>query len=390
MPTYKVRDPSTGKTVTLRGESPPTEQELTEIFSQLGATSQSGEEAPAEAAPETDPLWPGVAGVQPPSFETPASHAGMGGREGFMKGLGGEDSTVVTGLSDIGNAFTAEHAGGMVRDAGSMLAGLAVPGVLKGMGSLVEGAGKLAGGGPSRLMMRSVIGNSIGGPAGAIAGAAGPAVLRGTGRGMQSVGRAMSEGAPARPSQPAPPPPQAAGATQPTAAPPARPMPQVSGMGNVTSPGPILSPRPGLSSAPPAQQGPLLLPEAPAPAPATAPTQPSGGAPLGSLPPGQSPRVTAWKPGFGPTAGDAATLRNAYGSKTAGSLLKTPQSQVKALTPEPTAGPLQLPSAIQQSLSREFFAQPTPELRQMYIDRAPNPLVRDFLTALQQQIDVAF
>lgn len=35
MPVYKVTDPETGKTVKLTGDSPPTEQELTEIFSNL-------------------------------------------------------------------------------------------------------------------------------------------------------------------------------------------------------------------------------------------------------------------------------------------------------------------------------------------------------------------
>lgn len=36
MPTYTIRDPQTGRSVKLTGDSPPTEQELTEIFAQLG------------------------------------------------------------------------------------------------------------------------------------------------------------------------------------------------------------------------------------------------------------------------------------------------------------------------------------------------------------------
>lgn len=42
MPSYKVTDPQSGKTVTLTGDSPPTETELTDIFAKLpGGTGQS-------------------------------------------------------------------------------------------------------------------------------------------------------------------------------------------------------------------------------------------------------------------------------------------------------------------------------------------------------------
>lgn len=51
MPRYKVQDPTTGKSITLEGDSPPTEQELTDIFGQMG-----GAEKPAAApAPEPTP-----------------------------------------------------------------------------------------------------------------------------------------------------------------------------------------------------------------------------------------------------------------------------------------------------------------------------------------------
>ena len=45
MPTYKVTDPQTGKTVSLTGDSPPTEQELGDIFSQVATTQQPTEPA---------------------------------------------------------------------------------------------------------------------------------------------------------------------------------------------------------------------------------------------------------------------------------------------------------------------------------------------------------
>jgi len=40
MPTYKITDPTTGRTVRLTGESAPTEQELNDIFSQLGGSNK--------------------------------------------------------------------------------------------------------------------------------------------------------------------------------------------------------------------------------------------------------------------------------------------------------------------------------------------------------------
>jgi hypothetical protein len=41
MPTYKVKDPETGKTVSLTGDSPPTEQELNDVFSKIVGNSDS-------------------------------------------------------------------------------------------------------------------------------------------------------------------------------------------------------------------------------------------------------------------------------------------------------------------------------------------------------------
>lgn len=57
MPSYTVTDPTSGKTVTLTGDSPPTEQELEQIFSSLPDTK------PAQAAPVTAadvPVFPGA------------------------------------------------------------------------------------------------------------------------------------------------------------------------------------------------------------------------------------------------------------------------------------------------------------------------------------------
>lgn len=75
MPNYTVTDPDSGRTVTLQGDSPPTEQELNEVFSTL---SQS---APASA--------PAPAPVQ--TTAAPASAFDM---RGGMYGLGQDAATV--------------------------------------------------------------------------------------------------------------------------------------------------------------------------------------------------------------------------------------------------------------------------------------------------------
>ena len=54
MPTYRVTDPASGKTVKLTGDSPPTEDELNGIFSSLGV---------AESTPEVTPKEPITSGM---------------------------------------------------------------------------------------------------------------------------------------------------------------------------------------------------------------------------------------------------------------------------------------------------------------------------------------
>ena len=49
MPTYTVTDPNTNKTLTLEGDSPPTEEELEEIFAGYAPAEPTGYQAPAFA-----------------------------------------------------------------------------------------------------------------------------------------------------------------------------------------------------------------------------------------------------------------------------------------------------------------------------------------------------
>jgi hypothetical protein len=65
MPTYKITEPNNGKVFRLTGDSPPTEQELENIFSSLGKQSQKAE-MPTPSAPEV--ANQGAALVSPESF----------------------------------------------------------------------------------------------------------------------------------------------------------------------------------------------------------------------------------------------------------------------------------------------------------------------------------
>jgi hypothetical protein len=60
MPTYAVTDPTTGKKVRLTGDSPPTEQELNDIFAKVnGGTDAPAPDASTPATPPSTPQEPG-------------------------------------------------------------------------------------------------------------------------------------------------------------------------------------------------------------------------------------------------------------------------------------------------------------------------------------------
>ncbi len=84
MPRYRVTDPQSGKSLTLTGDSPPTEAELEEIFAQVGgAAKAAASDAPAPAA--TGPRIPeGTGGAEtvargflPRSFKAEEEGAGV-------------------------------------------------------------------------------------------------------------------------------------------------------------------------------------------------------------------------------------------------------------------------------------------------------------------------
>lgn len=110
MPTYTVRDPNSGKTLTLRGDSPPTEQELNDIFDKV--------------SPKTD--WKQTIGsAVKSSFQKPAA---------FAKDLGTNPQTMANAMPTLLGT-----AGGM-----SPIPGGATGGTLLGQG-LRAGADKLMG-----------------------------------------------------------------------------------------------------------------------------------------------------------------------------------------------------------------------------------------------------
>jgi len=60
MPTYRVTDPTTGKVVKLTGDSPPTEQELEEVFTQLMGGAPAPAMETAQEAPTAQEPTPGI------------------------------------------------------------------------------------------------------------------------------------------------------------------------------------------------------------------------------------------------------------------------------------------------------------------------------------------
>ena len=56
MPTYKITDPQSGKTIRITGDSPPSEKELIDIFAKVGGSAPAKAPAPT-AAPSNVPQW---------------------------------------------------------------------------------------------------------------------------------------------------------------------------------------------------------------------------------------------------------------------------------------------------------------------------------------------
>lgn len=83
MPRYTIRDPRSNRTLTIEGDSPPTEQELQQIFASLPAPTPQAPPAPDTPVP-VSPSW-ATFNEQPIDPGPPDARAEFGG---FLKGVG--------------------------------------------------------------------------------------------------------------------------------------------------------------------------------------------------------------------------------------------------------------------------------------------------------------
>ena len=131
MPTYKIKDSATGKTITIRGDTPPTDADLDDIFSNL----KDAPNVRLAGIPSPDTLQsalgmlskpiPGIGQAVEAVRETiPSKIAEVGGRLGFPK----TSATLATGISTAGELIPKT-----VGEAG--LAAISGP-IAKGMGRL--------------------------------------------------------------------------------------------------------------------------------------------------------------------------------------------------------------------------------------------------------------
>jgi hypothetical protein len=94
MPTYRINDPSTGKTIRLVGDSPPTEQELEEVFKSVGqsAPEPSAMSAQYQAPQRTgaDPYASMFQAGSPQQLQTAVDDAGKIGEQKSVQGESGQ------------------------------------------------------------------------------------------------------------------------------------------------------------------------------------------------------------------------------------------------------------------------------------------------------------
>src|SRR3990172_6839884 len=110
MPTYRVNDSVSGKTFDLTGDSPPTEQELEQIFSDMGNAPSEPTPAPAARPEGKVPAWaaryPNLYGIAGAARETldPVIKAGamIGGGVAGTAAAGPMGGLAGTGLGFAG------------------------------------------------------------------------------------------------------------------------------------------------------------------------------------------------------------------------------------------------------------------------------------------------
>ena len=102
MPDFKIRDPQSGRTITLRGDSPPTEQELEQIFAQFDKTPMpTSGKGPQDVTPATSKPSPAertwtdtIIDALPAAGATLGGIIGGAGGTAFGFGFGGIPGSV--------------------------------------------------------------------------------------------------------------------------------------------------------------------------------------------------------------------------------------------------------------------------------------------------------
>jgi hypothetical protein len=118
MPTYKVTDPSTGRTVKLTGDSPPTEQELEEIFASLPASEQPKEKgflaSVGEAITGSDRMTPEMDQLEPIGNAPELNAFSTDALKASAVGLFGSDESMAKVLQGMGGKITSDAKGNQI------------------------------------------------------------------------------------------------------------------------------------------------------------------------------------------------------------------------------------------------------------------------------------
>jgi hypothetical protein len=94
MPTYRIKDPTSGRTIRLTGDSPPTEQELEDVFKSVGQSAPETSAMSAQyQAPQrtgTDPYASMFQAGSPQQLQTAVDDAGKIGEQKAVQGESGQ------------------------------------------------------------------------------------------------------------------------------------------------------------------------------------------------------------------------------------------------------------------------------------------------------------
>ena len=403
MPTYTIKDPTTGKTLKVRGDSPPTPDELESLFAPTPESDPNkGVVSPSE--PDT------FAGGFAKSLGDTALSTGKGIVEGVAQGLNpvnwvmGPYNTAKDLITNRGRGTIEglkQVASGDPEAGGQAIGNLllmhpkvmpVIPKVYQKTGAGIQKIAPLVGKATKYPAIGSAVGMNI--PMSMALAMAEPAT-RLVGKGVEGFGNILSRGVSKLTDSPEPPPPMSSDIPAPkwnydkfnvakegkvvenkpnwvegefTQDPP-----ETGVVATGRSSGPVASPTSSM-------QEPKMLPAHEVTSYQPGPMDEV----LGTAAPAQElgqPRVKSWKPGYGPSADDAKALRDKFGSKTTASLLATSQKQVKNLTGDVVPA---VPSHVRARIT-EKMGTLSPEEQAAYLAQSQNnPRMSDFIRSLMK------